>query len=102
MTTIIAREGRKGERQMATTKDKIAKLLNSNLSLRQQRDILDFCSYSDAFPTSPQAQSARMYREALAAFDADHPDVVADIEAEQEARRAAEKAELAGKDLLGL
>lgn len=87
---------------MATTSERIQKLLKSDLSLSQQRLVIEDNSYSDAFPTSPAAQAAREWGEALVEFEAAHPEIVAAIKAKEATKREADHAELAKKDLLGM
>jgi|GEM_PF-5361273 len=69
-----------------TTQDHINKILTApDLSLEEQRDIIKRQSYSDAFPGSKEARSADEYAAALEIFDADHPEIKADIIARRKA-----------------
>ena len=58
-------------------------------SLKSQREILDSRCYTDAFPGSKAWNRAAADRKVLAAFDAAHPEVLAEIEAERAAKQAA-------------
>ncbi len=79
-----------------THQQQIEALLNSGMPLEDIRKILKNQSYSDAFPTSLEAQVARDYDAALKQFDADHPEIVAEIIRIQKIK-AAEKQEAAKK-----
>jgi len=67
-------------------------LANDRLSLYTKREIIDENSYSDAFPTSPAAQAAREWREALKTFDAEHPEILRGILEKEKAADAQRKA----------
>ena len=58
-------------------------------SLKSQREILDSRCHTDAFPGSKAWNRAAADRKALASFDAAHPEVVAQIEADRLADQAA-------------
>ena len=70
-----------------TAKETIKRIMESPLSLREKRDFFASESYSSAFPTSPEAIRAKEYRLYLNIFDIEHPEVIAEINAEIEAKR---------------
>ena len=65
-------------------------------TLRAQRLILSDAEYNsynpDAFPGSRAWKANNIAAQALAAFDAEHPEIIAEIKAEQAAARAAKYA----------
>jgi len=69
-------------------------LADGRLDLRQKRDILKNDSYSDAHPASAESIQAHTVWKALVKFDAEHPEIVEAIKAEEVAKRAEKAAEL--------
>jgi len=76
-----------------TTAQNIKDILDGKMSLVSQRDAIKTQSYSDAFPGSQEWKNAKEYATALKEFDEKHPEIVAEIRAQQSAKKAKEQAE---------
>lgn len=77
------------------TDEKIERLLRSDLSLEDQREILKDQSYSPAFPGSAEARSADRYEAALKVFDSAHPEILEEIKVGEAKKRTETKIEVA-------
>ena len=70
----------------------ISKILTSDMSLNMQREMIELNNYAEgAHPASVDYAVAMAYDRALNQFDADHPEIIAEITAEKEAKRNAGK-----------
>ena len=74
-----------------TAEQNIQDILSGDLGLDSQRRMLKTQSYTDAFPGSQEWRDAKKYEAALEKFDEEHPEIVAQIKADDAAKKQKEK-----------